>query len=57
MNRSEHLASRLNEVFLNGYWIANTNYKDQIQSVSWQQATQQVASLNTIAALTYHINY
>ncbi len=51
------MASRLREVLLNGHWIANTNYKEQILSVNWQQATQKVDNLNTIAALTYHINY
>ena len=55
--RNTAIASRLREVLLNGHWIANTNYKEQLQSVSWQQATQKVAGLNTIAALTYHINY
>ena len=57
MTRNITIASRLREVLLNGHWIANTNYKEQIQSVNWQQATQKVGDLNTIAALTYHINY
>jgi uncharacterized damage-inducible protein DinB len=57
MKRSELIANRLREVFLNGYWIANTNYKDQLLNITWQQAIYQVADLNTIAALTYHINY
>lgn len=57
MTRNTALAARLREVLLNGRWIANTNYKEQIQSVSRMQATQKVGSLNTIALLTYHINY
>lgn len=57
MTRNLTIASRLREVFLNGHWIANTNYKEQILNVNWQQATQKVGNLNTIAALTYHINY
>ena len=57
MTRNLTLASRLREVLLNGHWIANTNYKEQIQSINWQQANQKVYDLNTIAALTYHINY
>lgn len=57
MTRNITIANRLREVLLNGHWIANTNYKEQIQSVNWQQATQKVDSLNTIAELTYHINY
>ncbi|MCB9267066.1 MAG: DinB family protein [Lewinellaceae bacterium] len=57
MKRSEFLANRLKEVLLNGRWIANTNYKELITSVSWEQATRKAGSLNTIAALAYHINY
>ena len=57
MTRSLTIASRLREVLLNGRWIANTNYKEQIQSINWQQANQKVDNLNTIAALTFHINY
>lgn len=57
MTRSSTIANRLREVLLNGHWIANTNYQEQIMSVTWQQATQKISSLNTIAALTYHINY
>ena len=51
------LANRLREVLLNGKWIANTNYKEQLLSISWEQAIQKVENLNTIAALTFHINY
>ena len=57
MTRSLSTANRLREVLLNGYWIANTNFKEQILSINWQQATQKVGNLNTIAALTFHINY
>ena len=57
MNRNVFLANRLREVFLNGRWIAGTNYKEQLQALTWQQATQQVLNFNTIAALTYHVNY
>jgi hypothetical protein len=57
MTRNAAIAGRLREVLLNGHWIANTNYKEQLLGISWQQAIQKVGSLNTIAALTYHINY
>ncbi|MCB0488148.1 MAG: nuclear transport factor 2 family protein [Cyclobacteriaceae bacterium] len=57
MKKVNALSSRLSEVLLNGRWIANTNIKEQIESVTWEQAIQKVGSLNTIAALTYHINY
>lgn len=57
MTRNEFIANRLREVFLNGQWIANTNYKHQLENVTLEQATQKIGTLNTIAALTYHINY
>lgn len=57
MKRTKIIADRFREVILNGTWIANTNFKDQISDLSWQQATTKIGSLNTIAALTFHINY
>lgn len=57
MTRNLLIANRLREVFLNGKWIANTNFKEQIESVSWEQAIQKLGNLNTIALLTFHINY
>ena len=57
MNRNITLANRLREVLLNGHWIANTNYNAQLQSIDWKLAIQKVGNLNSIAALTYHINY
>lgn len=57
MTRNSMIASRLREVFLDGYFIANTNYKAQLLGLDWIQANQKVGNLNTIAALTYHINY
>ncbi|WP_205504312.1 hypothetical protein [Rufibacter psychrotolerans] len=57
MTRTLLLANRLREVLLNGKWIANTNYKEQLEGVSWAHAIQKVGNLNTIAALTFHVNY
>jgi len=57
MTRNLALANRLREVLLNGKWIANTNFKEQVLNVSWEQAIQKVDNLNTIALLTFHINY
>ena len=57
MTRNLTIANRLREVFLDGQWIANTNFKEQILSINREQATQKIFNLNTIAALTYHINY
>ena len=54
---NEYLANRLREVLLNGKWIANTNLKEQITTIDWRQAIQKIENLNTIALLTFHINY
>ncbi len=57
MESSTQLAQRFREVMLNGKWIANTNYKEQLTSVDWKTAVYKIYSFNTIAALTFHINY
>lgn len=57
MLRSKIIADRLREVFLDGEWVANTNYQEQLLHVSLDQATQKLGTLNTIGALTYHVNY
>lgn len=57
METSTQLAHRFKEVILDGHWIANTNFKELLADLSWQQATQQIGTLNTIAALTFHVNY
>lgn len=50
-------AKRFREVILNGVWIANTNFKAQLSDLTWEQATTKIGSLNTIAALTFHVHY
>ncbi|HQW91695.1 MAG TPA: hypothetical protein PKY28_01290 [Ferruginibacter sp.] len=57
MKRNVVLANRIREVLLNGKWIANTNFKEQLLSVNREQANQKVGNLNTIALLTFHVNY
>jgi uncharacterized damage-inducible protein DinB len=56
MNLSQQLAKHFREVFSGGNWT-DVNLKKSLEGVSWQQATTKVYSLNTIAALVYHINY
>ena len=51
------ISNRLKEVLLDGRWIANTNFQDQLSKVNWKEATQQIDGLNTIAQLTFHIDY
>lgn len=57
MENAGQIANRFREVLLNGKWIANTNFKDQLSGVDWKRATNKTGSLNSIAALTFHINY
>ncbi|NBC56787.1 MAG: DUF1572 domain-containing protein, partial [Bacteroidetes bacterium] len=57
MTNSKILANRLREVILNGTWIANTNFKDQLEDVNWKVATTEYQSLNTISILAQHIHY
>lgn len=57
MKNTQQLANRLKEVILNGTWVANTNYKDQLENLDWKIATTTFESLNTIAILAQHIHY
>lgn len=57
MSSVSQLAKRFREVLLDGFWIANTNFKDQLSEVTWEQAVTKVDTLNTIAMLTFHIDY
>ena len=57
MESSQQLATRFREVILYGKRVANTNYKDQLSKVTWKEASTQIGSLNTLAALTFHVNY
>ena len=57
MTRSISLAKRVREVFLDGKWIANTNFSEQLRSVPLQQALQKPGGANSIASLVFHVNY
>lgn len=57
MKNTQQIASRFREVILNGTWIANTNYKDQLTRLDWEIATKKFHTFNTIAVLSQHIHY
>lgn len=57
MKKTSEIANRFRETILNGTWIANTNYKDQLENLDWKIATTQVKNLNTISLLAQHIHY
>lgn len=57
MESAKQLGNRLKEVILDGLWIANTNYKDQLSGLDWKLAVTRVYALNTIELLTRHVHY
>jgi uncharacterized damage-inducible protein DinB len=57
MEKPDELALRLRQVFQDGKWITNTNYKELLEDVDWEMVNTRVGDLNTLLALTFHINY
>ena len=57
MNSNLEIAARFKEVFLDGKWVVSTNYKTLLSDVTWEHATTRIGTLNTIAELTFHVNY
>lgn len=56
MHTSKQIAKHFREIYFGGNWTCS-NIKDQLATVTWQQATTQFQNLNTIAILTFHIGY
>lgn len=56
MSISAQLAKHFRDVYFGGNWTS-VNMKDTLADVTWQQATIQVYSSNTIATLVYHTSY
>lgn len=57
MSHQINLANRFREVILNGTWIANTNFKDQLEKLDYRIAIAKFQNLNTISDLVQHIHY
>jgi len=57
MKLTKQLSDRLKEVFLEGKWVAGTNFKDEISDLDWEHANTKIGPLNSIADLTFHIHY
>ncbi len=57
MTSTTSIADRFREVTLSGKWIANTNFKEQISDLSWEQASISIHGLNSVALLTFHVHY
>ncbi|MEM5567052.1 DUF1572 domain-containing protein [Psychroserpens sp. AS72] len=56
MKTAQHLATHLRGVFFGGNWTS-VNLKDQLATITWEEANYKIKDLNTILALTYHIGY
>ena len=56
MTHSQQIAKHFRDVHFGGNWTS-VNLKQTLADVDWQQAITNIDSLNTIAALVYHINY
>lgn len=56
MSLSKQIAKQFRDIYFGGNWTCS-NLKDNLADVTWQQATIQVYSFNTIAILVYHMNY
>ena len=50
------IAKHLRDVHFGGNW-ASSSLKEHLADVTWQQATTQMYSLNTMATLVYHTHY
>lgn len=56
MSLTKQIAKHFRDLHFGGNWTWS-NLKDNLADVTWEQATTQVYSFNTIAVLVYHTNY
>ncbi len=56
MSLTTEIAGHFRAVYFGENWTSS-NLEDNLKGVTWQQATTQIHSLNTIAALVFHMNY
>lgn len=52
----KQLAKHIREIYFGKNWTWS-NIRENLDDVTWKQATEKVGSLNTIVGLVYHINY
>jgi uncharacterized damage-inducible protein DinB len=56
MSLTKQIAKQFRELYWGGNWTG-VSLKENLADVDWQQATTNVYSLNTIAALIHHMNF
>ena len=55
-NTSTYIAKHVRAVYFGGNW-ADSNLKEHLTDLTWQEAITSVYGLNTILTLAYHVNY
>lgn len=56
MHLPSQLAQHVRNVHFGGNWT-DSNLKEQLSDISWEQARKKVYGLNSILALVYHLHY
>lgn len=56
MSISKSISSQIKESFYGGNWTGS-NFKEHLDGISWEEALIKIDSINTIVALTYHVNF
>lgn len=57
MENPASLARRIREVFIDGEWIAQTNFKKALEDVNWKEAIYKIKDLNSLSDLCFHVSY
>ena len=56
MSLTAQIAKHFRDVHFGGNWTS-VNLKHSLTDITWQEATTQIYSLNSIATLVFHMNY
>lgn len=56
MSLAKQSAKHFRDIHSGGNWTCSS-LKEVLEDISWKEATTEIYSLNTIATLSYHINY
>lgn len=56
MNLPQQIAKHFRDVYLGGNWTTS-NLKEVLKDVTWEEATTQVGTFNTMLTLTFHMSY
>ncbi len=56
MSSTQQIAQHLRHLYFGGNWTG-VNLRDTLNDITWEQASEKIFGLNTIASLLFHINY